>query len=62
MKKALDDCTTIVVSVFNVELDSDKTLAAIKFKWWVHGRLDHIYRYQPNYGMTHAWRQYQPGN
>ena len=27
------------------------------FKWWTESTLDHIYRYVPEYGMTHAWEQ-----
>lgn len=53
-------CMDTTIEIVNLELTTNNELAALKFKWWVNGRLDHIYRYTPNYGMTDAWRQFQP--
>lgn len=50
-------CDQTRIEIIHIELDTRNRLAAIHFKWWVHGRLDYIYRYAPNKSMTHAWKQ-----
>jgi hypothetical protein len=57
------ECLATAIEITKVELDADKTLAAITFKWWVRrGRstelyFDHIYRYARERGATDAWAQ-----
>ena len=50
-------CRNTSIEIVNISLDSTGHVKALEFKWWVRGRLDHIYRYVPEYGSTNAWRQ-----
>lgn len=51
------DCENTVIRITNMTFNKNGILQSMKFKWWVGGNLDHIYRYKPNYGMTDAWQQ-----
>ncbi len=51
------DCEDTSLEIIHVGLDDKGHLNEIKFKWWTRHRLDHIYRYVPNRGMTNAWKQ-----
>ena len=52
------DCLKTSLEITHVGLDDKGHLSEIKFKYWSRrDRLDHIYRYVPNQGMTNAWKQ-----
>ena len=50
-------CKTTAIEIINVALDKGGHLTSLVFKWWARGKLDHIYRYEPEYGSTNAWKQ-----
>lgn len=55
-------CKSTAIEIIKVELDSNKSLSAIEFKWWYQSRdgeyvHDHTYRYEPNIGNVSAWEQ-----
>ena len=51
------DCRSTSIEITHVGLDETGHLKDLKFKYWSRSRLDHIYRYVPNLGMTNAWKQ-----
>ena len=52
------DCLKTSLEITHVGLDDKGHLSEIKFKYWSRrDRLDHIYRYVPNQGMTNSWKQ-----
>ncbi len=51
------ECDGTAIEITEVGLDSDGTLAHLTFKWWTGSTLDHVYRYEPERGMTRAWPQ-----
>ncbi len=52
------DCVKTSLKITHVGLDDKGHLSEIKFEYWSRReRLDHIYRYVPNQGMTNAWKQ-----
>lgn len=51
------DCEGTALEITHVGLDAKGHLEEIEFKYWSRDRLDHIYRYVPNQGMTNAWKQ-----
>ena len=51
------ECLSTSLEITHVGLDDKGHLSEIKFKYWSRDRLDHIYRYVPNQGMTNAWKQ-----
>ena len=46
------ECLSTSLEITHVGLDDKGHLSEIKFKYWSRDRLDHIYRYVPNQGMT----------
>lgn len=50
-------CEATSIEITKVDLDHNRNLEAIEFKWWFDATLDHVYRYVPNYGMTNAWKR-----
>jgi hypothetical protein len=55
-------CKSTAIEIVKVEIDSNKSLSAIEFKWWYQSRSgeyvhDHTYRYEPNIGSVNAWKQ-----
>ncbi len=50
-------CGSTAIDIIHVGLDKGGHLTELKFKWWVRSKLDHIYRYVPEYGSTNAWKQ-----
>ena len=51
------ECRSTSIEITLVGLDDTGYLTEIEFKYWSRSRLDHIYRYVPNQGMTNAWKQ-----
>ena len=51
------DCLDTSIEIIALSLDAENNLEDLTFKWWTGARLDHIYRYVPNKGMTNAWPQ-----
>ena len=51
------DCEDTALEITHVGLDDKGRLKELEFKYWSRSRLDHIYRYVPNQGMTNAWKQ-----
>jgi hypothetical protein len=56
------ECKSTAIEIVKVEIDSNKSLSAIEFKWWYQSRSgeyvhDHTYRYEPNIGNVNAWQQ-----
>ena len=50
-------CTKTANEIVNMVLDKGGHPAALVFKFWFRSKLDHIYRYEPEYGSTNAWKQ-----
>jgi len=50
-------CRDTSIEIISISLDENNNLLDLQFKWWTGSTLDHIYRYVPNKGMTHAWEQ-----
>lgn len=55
-------CTISAIEIIRIALNHDHELSGLEFKWWYQSSsggyvLDHIYRYVPNVGSTHAWAQ-----
>ena len=56
-------CTDTAIEIDKIEIDKNRDLTALEFKWWFKSRsrgnyvLDHRYRYEPNTGSTNAWPQ-----
>ena len=50
-------CQDTSIEITGVSIDENGDLVELLFKWWFDSTLDHIYRYAPNIGMTHAWPQ-----
>ena len=50
-------CVSTSIEITVIGIDEVGTMTHLIFKWWAGDTLDHIYRYSPNYGMTHAWDQ-----
>jgi len=50
-------CRDTSIEIISISLDENNNLLDLQFKWWFGSTLDHIYRYVPNKGMTHAWEQ-----
>ena len=51
------ECGSTAIEITYVGLDEKGHVEDLIFKWWTGATLDHIYRYVPEYGMTHAWEQ-----
>ena len=51
------ECRSTAIEITQVDLDDDGLLARLEFKYFSRGRLDHVYRYVPEQGMTNAWKQ-----
>lgn len=52
------DCLKTSLKITHVGLDDKGRLKELEFEYWSRrDRLDHIYRYVPNLGMTNAWKQ-----
>ena len=52
------DCVKTSLKITHVGLDDKGRLSELKFEYWSRrDRLDHIYRYVPDQGMTNAWKQ-----
>jgi hypothetical protein len=51
------ECLDTSIEIIALSLDTENNLKDLTFKWWTGGRLDHIYRYAPDKGMTNAWPQ-----
>ena len=51
------DCERTSIEITEIGTDDSGYLTHLTFKWWTGDTLDHIYRYEPEYGMTHAWPQ-----
>ena len=51
------DCGRTAIEITEIGTNDDGSLTHLTFKWWTGDTLDHIYRYEPEYGMTHAWPQ-----
>ena len=52
------DCLDTSLKITHVGLDDQGHLSELEFEYWSRrDRLDHIYRYVPNQGMTNAWKQ-----
>ena len=49
-------CDNTTIEVTRFELNAERELNAIEFKWWYGNTLDHVYRYVREQGMTAAWR------
>lgn len=50
-------CRHTSIEIVVISLDEANNLESLSFKWWYRDKLDYIYRYRPNQGMTDAWRQ-----
>ena len=53
----IQGCQNTEIEITHVGLDGNGRLSELEFKYFTRGRLDHIYRYVPNQGMTNAWKQ-----
>lgn len=49
-------CDNTSIEIFRLELSDTNDLAALHFRWWFDGTLDHKYRYAPGKSMTSATR------
>lgn len=54
-------CKSTAIEIVKVEIDTNKNLSAIEFKWWFQNKRgeyihDHTYRYEPNIGNVNAWK------
>ena len=47
-------CRSTSIEITRIGLDDTGHPDELIFKWWTRSTLDHIYRYVPDYGMTHA--------
>jgi len=50
-------CRGTSIEIIGVSVAENGTITDLWFKWWYGATLDHVYRYVPNIGMTHAWPQ-----
>ena len=54
-------CESTAIEITKIRLNRKGQLRYLDFKWWYSSssdwKLDHIYRYKPEYGMLNAWKQ-----
>jgi hypothetical protein len=50
-------CRGTSIEIIGVSIAENGNITDLWFKWWYNLTLDHVYRYVPNIGMTHAWPQ-----
>ena len=54
-------CASTAIEITKIKLNKTGHLRYLDFKWWYRSssgwKLDHIYRYNPEYGIRNAWKQ-----
>ena len=48
-------CDATSIEITDIGISESGHLTHLTFKWWSGSTLDHIYRYEPDYGMANSW-------